>query len=47
VIQAQGSKLVKEGKALETLEENLAKLTAQASEFATKRLPVLKVLQFI
>ena len=47
MIQAQGSKLVKEGKALETLEENLAELTAQASEFATKRLPVLQALEFI
>ena len=47
VIQAQGSKLVKEGKTLETPEENIAELTTQAEEFATKRLPVLKALQVI
>ena len=47
VIQAQGSKLVKEGKTLETPEENVAELTTQAEEFATKRLPVLKALQVI
>ena len=47
VLQAQGSKIVKEGKTLETPEENLAELTAQAEEFATKRLPALKALQVI
>lgn len=44
-IAAQGQKLVKEGKTLETAEENLAELTAQATTFAEKRLPILKVLQ--
>ena len=47
VIQAQGSKIVKEGKTLETEEENLAELIVQATEFATKRLPLLKALQVI
>jgi hypothetical protein len=45
IIAAQGQKLVKEGKTLETPEENLAELTEQAKEFAEKQLPVLKALQ--
>ena len=44
-IAAQGQRLVKEGKTLETAEENLAELTAQATTFADKQLPILKVLQ--
>jgi len=42
VIAAQGQGLLKDGKPLATPEENLAELTAQAREFAEKRLPVLK-----
>lgn len=41
-LAAQGQRLVKEGKPLETPEDNLAELTKQASQFAEKRLPVLK-----
>jgi SAM-dependent methyltransferase len=44
-IAAQGQKLVKEGKKLDTAEENLAELTAQATAFAEKQLPVLQALQ--
>lgn len=44
-IGAQGQKLVKEGKTLDTAEENLAELTAQAQTFAEKQLPILKALQ--
>ncbi|WP_058615539.1 class I SAM-dependent methyltransferase [Tepidimonas taiwanensis] len=44
-IAAQGQKLVKEGKALETAEENIAELTQQALTFAQKQLPILKALQ--
>jgi len=44
-IAAQGQTLVKEGKALQTAEENLAELTAQAHTFADKQLPILKALQ--
>jgi hypothetical protein len=44
-IAAQGQKLVKEGKTLETAEENLAELTQQAQVFAEKQLPILKALQ--
>lgn len=45
ILAAQGQKLLKEGKALETDQENLAELTAQAQTFADKQLPILKALQ--
>lgn len=45
VLAMQGQRLLKDGTALETAEENLAELTAQATEFAGKQLPVLKALQ--
>jgi len=45
ILAAQGQKIVKEGKPLETAEEQLAELTAQAQEFALKLLPILKALQ--
>lgn len=44
-ISAQGQRLVKEGKVLETAEENLQELTSQASSFVEKKLPVLRALQ--
>ena len=43
--QTLWQRLVKEGRALETPEQNLAELTAQAAELAEKRLPILKALQ--
>lgn len=43
-IRAQGQRLMKEGKAIETDEENLAMLNEQASDFEQKKLPVLKSL---
>jgi hypothetical protein len=45
VLAAQSQKLVKEGKTLETPEENIAELTTQAQTFADKQLPILKALQ--
>ena len=45
VLVAQGQKIVKEGKTLETPEENLAELNLQASAFATKQIPIFKALQ--
>lgn len=45
LIAAQGQKLLKEGKVLETEEENIAELKAQAAEFGEKHLPVLRSLQ--
>ena len=45
LLAAQGQRILKEGKALETPEENLAELAQQAQEFAEKQLPLLKALQ--
>lgn len=45
ILAEQGLRVVKEGKALDSAEENLAELTAQAEEFARKQLPVLTALQ--
>jgi hypothetical protein len=47
ILAAQGQKIVKDGKPLETAEEQLAELTTQAIDFATKQLPILKALQSI
>lgn len=44
ILAAQGQGLLKDGKALESVEDNIAELTAQASTFAVKRLPILQVL---
>ena len=44
ILQAQGQKLVKEGKTLEADEQNLAELTEKAQGFAEKQVPVLKAL---
>lgn len=45
ILAAQGQKIVKEGKALDAAEENIAELTAQAKIFTEKQLPILKALQ--
>ncbi len=45
ILDAQRQKLVKEGKPLQTNEENLAELTEQATTFIEKQLPILKALQ--
>jgi hypothetical protein len=47
IIQGQGQRLLKDGTALQTPEENLAELERQASEFERLRLPVLIALQVI
>lgn len=47
LLAIQNQKLVKEGKALETTEENIAELTRQAESFAAKRLPIMKALQIV
>ena len=43
-ISAQGQRLLKDGRTIETAEENLAELLVQANAFSTKRLPVLEAL---
>ena len=45
ILSAQGQRLIKDGKTLETPEENLTELTAQAKEFADNRLAILQALQ--
>ena len=45
ILAAQNQRLLKEGKTLESREENLAELTAQAQIFSDKHLPILKALQ--
>jgi SAM-dependent methyltransferase len=45
VLAAQNQRLLKGGVTLESVEDNLAELTAQAKEFADKQLPLLKALQ--
>ena len=45
LLAKQGQRMVKEGKKLETPEENLAELTVQANAFAEERLPILKALE--
>ena len=47
ILAAQGQRLIKEGKTLETPEDNLAELTAQAGVFQEKLLPVLKARHMI
>ena len=45
LLALQGQKIIKEGKTLETVEDNIAELSAQAQTFAEKQLPILKALQ--
>ena len=45
IISTQGQRLIKEGKPLETDQENLDELTVQANDFSAKKLPILKSLQ--
>lgn len=45
ILSVQGQKILKEGKTLGTVEETLAELTAQATTFVEKQLPILKALQ--
>ena len=45
ILAAQRQKIVKDDKTLETAEEHLAELTAQAHEFSVKQLPIFKALQ--
>ncbi|NMW21243.1 MAG: methyltransferase [Chlorobiaceae bacterium] len=45
ILVVQGQKIVKEGKTLESTEDNLAELTNRAQIFAEKKLPILKALQ--
>ena len=45
VLDAQGQRILRDGKALESADDNLAELARQAAEFSEKSLPVLRALQ--
>jgi SAM-dependent methyltransferase len=47
VLSAQNQRLIKEGKALESAEDNVQELVNQANDFARKRLPILKALEVV
>ncbi|PZP61741.1 MAG: methyltransferase [Delftia acidovorans] len=47
ILDSQGQKIVKDGILLETEQQNRDELSAQASEFSTNQLPVLKALEII
>ena len=44
VLSSQGQKIVKEGKTLESDDENIAELTGQAQTFLDKQMPILKAI---
>ncbi len=45
ILSAQGQRIQKEGKVIESPEDNLVELTAQAKTFVDKQLPILKALR--
>lgn len=45
VLSGQGQKLVRDGKGMETVEENMAELNSKAQSFAEKTLPILRALK--
>jgi hypothetical protein len=47
VLAMQGQRLIKDGKTLETAEQNIANLTEMAQDFAAKRVPILKALEIM
>ena len=47
LLNSQGQRVMKDGKALETEAENLAEIEARAKEFETKRLPMLRTLMVV
>lgn len=47
VLALQNQKLIKEGRTLETADENLQELKVQAARFAEKQMPIMKALQIV
>lgn len=47
ILQAQGHRVLRDGKLIDGADENIAELVRQAREFATKRLPVLAGLHVV
>jgi hypothetical protein len=46
-MESQGRKFIKEGKTLETVEENLKELSDKLRDFVDRRLPLLKMFKVI
>ncbi|MFA5949917.1 MAG: class I SAM-dependent methyltransferase [Hyphomicrobium sp.] len=44
ILEAQGQRVIRDGKSLDSATENVSELTTVADEFVTKRLPVLEAL---
>jgi hypothetical protein len=47
LLAAQGQRIIKDGKTVDSPDDNLAELQSQAKAFAEKRLAVLKALQVV
>jgi len=47
ILSGQGQRIVRDGKPLESAEDNLAELNAQAASFKTKLLPILRALEIV
>jgi SAM-dependent methyltransferase len=47
ILSDQNQRLLKDGRTLETAEDNIEELTLQATTFAAKQLPILKALQVV
>jgi hypothetical protein len=47
IFEAQGQRLIKDGKTLATAVENISELTSVAQDFAAKRLPILRALKIV
>jgi hypothetical protein len=47
ILDSQNQRLLKEGKTLESAEDNIQELVNQANDFARKRLPILKALEIV
>ena len=47
VLSTQGQRIIKEGKTLESPEDNLAELATQATDFLEQRLPLYRALQLV
>jgi len=47
ILSAQGQKIVKDGKPIESANDNVAELSSQARAFAEKQLPILKAMHIV
>jgi len=47
ILTSQGQKIIKDGKPIETTEQQLTELTTKATEFTIKQLPILRALKIV